>query len=110
MFTIKADATGVVPAECVGTAAVPCVCRRPPSAVTPSLYAYGLTAPKGGVTFVPDAKTNEVGGHLWAADHSQGLCRMDVVKDLTGATGPARVQLGSLRRRHRAGLRRADRL
>ena len=61
MFTIKADATGAVPAECVGTAAVPCVQPAAPSAATPSLYAYGLTAPKGGVTFMPDAKTNPDG-------------------------------------------------
>ena len=57
-----------------------------PSAATPTLYAYGLTAPKGGVTFVPDANRRLAAGHLWAADHSQGLCRMDVVKDLTGTT------------------------
>ena len=89
LFTIKADATGTVPAECIGTATTPCVQPAAPSAATPSLYAYGLTAPKGGVTFMPDDKTNPDGsqaGHLWAADHSQGLCRMDVVKDLTGTT------------------------
>ena len=88
LFTIKADATGAVPAECVGTAAVPCVQPAAADAVTPSLYAYGLTAPKGGVTFVPDPRRPDgsPGGHLWAADHSQGLCRMDVVKDLTGTT------------------------
>jgi hypothetical protein len=89
VFTIKADGTGSVPAECIGTAATPCVQPAAPSAATPALYAYGLTAPKGGVTFMPDNKTNPDGsqaGHLWAADHSQGLCRMDVVKDLTGTT------------------------
>jgi hypothetical protein len=89
VFTIKADATGTVPAECIGTAGTPCVQPPAPSAATPSLYAYGLTAPKGGVTFMPDAKVNPDGsqaGHLWAADHSQGLCRMDVVKDSTGTT------------------------
>ena len=89
VFTIKADADRDVPAECIGTATTPCVQPAAPSAATPSLYAYGLTAPKGGVTFMPDAKTNPDGsqaGHLWAADHSQGLCRMDVVKDLTGTT------------------------
>jgi hypothetical protein len=90
VFTIKANpATGVVPADCIGSATTTCVQPAAPSTATPSLYAYGLTAPKGGATFMPDAKTNPDGsqsGHLWAADHSQGLCRMDVVKDLTGTT------------------------
>lgn len=74
LFTI-AGVDGVAPADCLGTASVSCSPPAPPSVVTPSLYAYGLTAPKGGVTFVP----SDDGGHLWAADHSQGLCRMDVV-------------------------------
>jgi hypothetical protein len=91
VFTIAADqTTKTVPAECIGTATTPCVQPPAPSAATPSLYAYGLTAPKGGMTFLPDAKTNPVdgsqAGHFWAADHSQGLCRMDVVKDSTGTT------------------------
>ena len=89
VFTIKADAAGNLPVECTGSATTPCVQPPAPSTATPSLYAYGLTAPKGGVTFMPDAKTNPDGsqsGHLWAADHSQGLCRMDIVKDSTGTT------------------------
>ncbi len=61
VFTIKADAAGVVPADCIGTATTPCVQPAAPSAATPSLYAYGLTAPKGGVTYMPDAKTNPDG-------------------------------------------------
>jgi hypothetical protein len=88
VFTINA-VNGEVPADCIGTAAASCVQPPAPSAATPSLYAYGLTAPKGGMTFIPDAKTNPDGspaGHMWAADHAQGLCRMDVVKDLTGTT------------------------
>ncbi len=79
IFRIVANA-GVAPADCVATAALPCTLPPPPSTVTPSLYAYGLTAPKGGVTFVP----SDDGGHLWAADHSQGLCRMDVVAAAPG--------------------------
>ena len=75
IFTIKGDANHVAPADCVGTAGASCALPPPPSTVTPALYAYGLTAPKGGVTFVP----SDDGGHIWAADHSQGLCRMDVV-------------------------------
>ena len=75
------------------TAAAPCPCRRPPSdRRRRRLYAYGLTAPKGGTTFVP----SDDGGHIWAADHSQGLCRMDVV---TPGARPARLQLGRVRRR-----------
>ena len=70
----------MAPADCVATAATPCPLPPPPTAVTPSLYAYGLTAPKGGVTFVP----SDDGGHIWAADHSQGLCRMDVVTQAPG--------------------------
>ena len=72
----KIDAVGgTVPADCTGTAATPCTQPPAPSTVTPSLYSYGLTAPKGGMTFVP----SDDGGHFWAADHSQGLCRMDTV-------------------------------
>ena len=66
---------GTVPADCTGTPTAPCTQPPAPSTVTPSLYAYGLTAPKGGMTFVP----SDDGGHFWAADHSQGLCRMDTV-------------------------------
>jgi hypothetical protein len=73
----KIDAVnGTVPADCVGTTATGS-CTQPgaPSVATPALYAYGLTAPKGGMTFVP----SDDGGHFWAADHSQGLCRLDTV-------------------------------
>jgi hypothetical protein len=76
IFTI-AGVNGVAPADCVGTAAAPCTPPPPPATATPGLYAYGLTAPKGGATYVP----SDDGGHIWAADHSQGLCRMDVVND-----------------------------
>ncbi len=76
IFTI-AGVNGVAPADCVGTAATPCTQPPPPATSTPSLYAYGMTAPKGGVTLVP----SDDGGHIWAADHSQGLCRMDQVTD-----------------------------
>ncbi len=39
------------------------------------LNAYGITAPKGGVVFLPGA----LGGHWWSSDHAQGFCRMDPV-------------------------------
>jgi hypothetical protein len=85
IFTLPGGASGVPAADCVATAAAPtCPLPAAPSTVTPSLYAYGLTAPKGGMTFVPSGD----GGHMWAADHSQGLCRMDSVMD------PQGVQLG----------------
>ncbi|MDT7704652.1 MAG: hypothetical protein QOG20_259 [Pseudonocardiales bacterium] len=76
IFTIP-GVNGVAPADCLGSAATPCTPPPPPSVSTPSLYAYGLTAPKGGATFVP----SDDGGHIWVADHSQGLCRMDQVTD-----------------------------
>jgi hypothetical protein len=79
IFIIK-GVGGIAPADCVATAAVPCPIPPPPTAVTPALYAYGMTAPKGGITFVP----SDDGGHLWAADHSQGLCRMDIVRQAPG--------------------------
>jgi hypothetical protein len=93
IFTIPGT-NGVAPADCNGTAAVPCTLPPPPSTVTPSLYAYGLTAPKGGVTLIP----SDDGGHLWAADHSQGLCRMDVVTAAPGlhAYNPASCDDGTV--------------
>ncbi|MDQ1633062.1 MAG: hypothetical protein QOC80_3034 [Frankiaceae bacterium] len=38
-----------------------------------ALYASGITAPKGGVTWIPD----DVGGHYWVSDHANGFCRID---------------------------------
>jgi hypothetical protein len=40
-----------------------------------ALQAHGITAPKGGVVFIPGA----LGGHFWSSDHSQGFCRLDPV-------------------------------
>ena len=42
-----------------------------------TLYSSGITAPKGGVTYVPD--TTAAGGHYWVSDHANGLCRLDPV-------------------------------
>jgi len=49
--------------------------------VTPAatLYAWGITAPKGGATWLPGA----LGGHWWSSDHSQGFCRQDPVPATT---------------------------
>jgi hypothetical protein len=66
---------GFVAVDCAG-----CAPPVPPSTTTPLLYAYGLTAPKGGSLIVPSAD----GAHMWAADHSQGFCRMDVVTAAPG--------------------------
>jgi hypothetical protein len=40
-----------------------------------SLYAWGVTAPKGGAVWLPGA--NNQGGHWWSSDHAQGMCRQD---------------------------------
>jgi hypothetical protein len=40
-----------------------------------TLYAWGITAPKGGAVWLPDNN----GGHWWSSDHAQGFCRQDVV-------------------------------
>jgi hypothetical protein len=52
--------------------------------VTPrgTVYSYGITAPKGGVTFIPNGRINADGtpaGHYWISDHGNGLCRLDPV-------------------------------
>ena len=39
-----------------------------------SLYSWGVTAPKGGATWLPGA----LGGHFWSSDHAQGFCRQDL--------------------------------
>jgi hypothetical protein len=46
------------------------------------LFSYGITAPKGGITFIPNGKANPDGtpaGHFWVSDHGNGLCRLDPV-------------------------------
>ena len=42
---------------------------------TATLFAWGITAPKGGMTFVP----GNLGGHMWSSDHAQGFCRHDPI-------------------------------
>jgi hypothetical protein len=80
LFIIPGGADKTPAVDCTATATTPCTIPPPPSVATPSLYAYGMTAPKGGAVIVPDDNDPAPGGHLWAADHSQGLCRFDVVK------------------------------
>jgi len=46
-----------------------------------ALYSSGITAPKGGVTWIPD--TTPSAGHYWVSDHGNGLCRMDAMPGTT---------------------------
>jgi hypothetical protein len=75
IFEIPADSTHTAPADCTGSATTKCEPPAPPGTETSSLFAYGVTAPAGGVTFLP----SDDGGHVWAADESMGLCRFDTV-------------------------------
>jgi len=45
------------------------------------LFTSGITAPKGGLTWIPD--TTSAGGHYWVSDHGNGLCRLDPVPGTT---------------------------
>ena len=47
---------------------------------TAGLLAWGITAPKGGATWIPGA----LGGHWWSSDHGQGFCRQDLLTDGSG--------------------------
>ena len=38
-----------------------------------SVYSFGITAPKGGMVWIPGAQ----GGHWWSSDHANGFCRLD---------------------------------
>jgi hypothetical protein len=46
---------------------------------TATLYAWGITAPKGGMVWIPGS----LGGHFWSSDHSAGFCRHDPVPGAT---------------------------
>ncbi len=72
LWTVPATAAP----DCVGSALNTCTIPPPPALVTASLFAYGVTAPKGGAVLVPGADGQN---HLWAADHSAGFCRFDPV-------------------------------
>jgi len=58
-----------------------------------SLYAWGVTAPKGGAVFLPAAGGQ--GGHWWSSDHAQGMCRQDPAPT-TGPYGVAGNTLHAL--------------
>ncbi|HEX5407048.1 MAG TPA: hypothetical protein VFX16_32635 [Pseudonocardiaceae bacterium] len=94
IFTIAGDSGGTAPADCTGSATNHCVPPAPPSTVTPSLYADGVTAPAGGLTFLPSSD----GGHMWLADESSGFCRFDVVSQAPGlhASDPSACDDGTV--------------
>ena len=63
------------------------------SAPTASVYAWGITAPKGGMVWVPGG----LGGHWWSSDHSAGFCRQDAVVGSTlHALDPGNCDDGSI--------------
>jgi IPT/TIG domain len=49
---------------------------------TATLYAWGITAPKGGMLFLPGS-LNGGPGHFWTSDHVNGFCREDLVSGTT---------------------------
>jgi hypothetical protein len=71
--TISAQTSAAVPADVF-------------TYITPgaNFFAWGITAPKGGATWLPGA----LGGHWWSSDHAQGLCRQDPM-----STAPAQFQV-----------------
>ena len=52
---------------------------------TAGLYAWGITAPKGGMTFIPGTAPGS--GHMWSSDHSQGFCRHDPLTSRAATLG-----------------------
>lgn len=84
--------TAINPAEAAGVVDVQATLNAQTSTVNPgdkftyvtptaSLFAWGITAPKGGAAWLPGA----LGGHWWSSDHAQGLCRQD---PMSGAPAP----------------------
>ncbi|HEY3312321.1 MAG TPA: IPT/TIG domain-containing protein [Anaerolineales bacterium] len=73
-----AAAAGIVDiqvTDATGTSAVNPADKFTYIAPAASLYAWGVTAPKGGAVWLPGA----LGGHWWSSDHAQGFCRQDPV-------------------------------
>ncbi|HEY2236886.1 MAG TPA: IPT/TIG domain-containing protein [Candidatus Angelobacter sp.] len=65
-----------------GTSAVVAGDRFTYGSPTASLYAWGITAPKGGMVFLPGSLGGGP-GHFWASDHVNGFCREDLVPGTT---------------------------
>jgi IPT/TIG domain len=76
-----------------GTSAVAAADRFAYATPVASLYAWGITAPKGGAVWLPNAAGT--GGHWWSSDHAQGLCRQDPAPT-TGPFGVAGNTLHAL--------------
>lgn len=68
-----AGTVDVLVTDATGTSAVTAADQFTYITPTASLYAWGITAPKGGAVWLPGA----LGGHWWSSDHAQGLCRQD---------------------------------
>jgi hypothetical protein len=61
---------------------------------TATLFAWGITAPKGGMLFIP----GNLGGHFWSSDHAQGFCRHDPLTARAASWGtPASAGSATLR-------------
>ncbi len=65
-----------------GTSAIVSGDRFTYGAPTASLYAWGITAPKGGMVFLPGSLGGGP-GHFWTSDHVNGFCREDLVPGTT---------------------------
>jgi len=82
----------VTNALAITSAAVPAD-RYTYAAPAASIYAWGITAPKGGMVWVP----GKLGGHWWSSDHASGFCRQDVVAGANlHAINPAICDNGSV--------------
>jgi IPT/TIG domain len=69
----------------IGTSAVVVADRFMYLTPVGALVSCRITAPKGGVTFVPTGANNANGHqpHFWVSDHANGLCRLDPVPSAT---------------------------
>jgi hypothetical protein len=63
--------------DALGAPGIPAQIAPPPSLAKPAtLVSWGQTSPHG-LAWMP----GQLGGHLWIADHTQGLCRLDPAPD-----------------------------
>lgn len=81
-----AGAVDVLVTDATGTSAATAADQFTYITPVASLYAWGITAPKGGAVWLPGA----LGGHWWSSDHAQGLCRQDPM-----STAPAAFQVAN---------------
>jgi hypothetical protein len=84
---VQCDAQATPPvttacADALGSPNNPAQIVPPPSLAQPaSVLSFGQTSPHG-MVWIPGA----LGGHMWVADHTQGLCRLDPAPDHDSAT------------------------